>query len=210
MTMFPRNLLPVLFICLVGMVTRPVGAAALTLTASASPIHVSDSVSVELAVSGLSAGGGTLLGAFDLVSGFDNPILPLDSVLSGTSLGDPADPVQTDIITSPIPTLGPSVGLTEVSQLPTPDLQALQSDSFLLATLIFTGIDVGTSAISIGSAWLYDDVGGPITLSATNATSVEVQPAAAVPEGDRTIAFLLAIGWLGGWRWIRGTRRNRA
>lgn len=129
-------------------------AVTLSLEPPAQDIAVGSTTTVDLTISELGDGVAPSLGAFFVEILFDDSILSLDSVVYGTSLGNP-DPLafETDILTT---TGMGSVSLDEISFLFGFELDALQSDAFILATLTFTGDVAGASALTFGTVDLAD------------------------------------------------------
>ncbi|MEM7077565.1 MAG: cohesin domain-containing protein [Pseudomonadota bacterium] len=125
---------------------------------------VGDSVDVDLTISGLGNGAAPSLGAYFLEIFFDATVLDLDTVTHGTSLGDPDDFFETDVVTD----IGSGdVSLEVISFLDVVDLDALQGDSFLLATLTFNVLGMGGSDFSFGPAYDFSDAPGENTLVPT-------------------------------------------
>jgi len=163
-------------------------AATLTLTPSASPITVGSPVSVDLFISGLTAGLAPSLGSYDIKIGFDDTLLSFGSASYGTglNLGTPADSFAvTDSSVAGV------VWLSEVSLVPTVTLDSSQPGSFLVATLNFLGIAPGVSPLSFVLAALYDTDAVPLATS-TVSSSVTIE-AAPVPEASPWLAALLGL-----------------
>ena len=107
---------------------------------------------MDLNISGLGEFAAPSLGAFLVEVTFDDSLLTVDSVSYGLLLGD-TDPFafETDILT----TVGAgSVSLDEISFLFDFELDALQPESFTLATLSFTGDNAGISALGFGTGMI--------------------------------------------------------
>lgn len=171
---------------LLALAAAPAGAVSIGL--SPSPVNASVGVGFELdvVVSGL-GGADSSISAYDLDIAFDSSLLSFDSVEFGVLLGGPADSLQDSGL------LGAGVlDLAELSLLGPGDLDALQPDSFVLATLRFTPLATGTSSVTFGPAIVANGAGG----------GVEVQLGAArVVTGERVIpepgaAALFALGAL--------------
>jgi hypothetical protein len=108
-------------------------------------------------------------------------------------LGDPADPIETDIVT----TVGTgSVSLDEFSFLSGFELDALQPADFTLATLQFSADAVGTSTLGFGAIDLSDAVGSTIV------PTLETGEITVVPLPASLPLFLSALGCLFGIRRI--------
>jgi hypothetical protein len=164
-------------------------AVELSIAPPSSSLQQGDSVSVDLIASGLGNFASDSLGAFFTEILFDDTILDFLSASYGPFLGDPADPIETSILT----TAGVgSVGLDEFSFLLDFELDALQPDTFTLATLTFSGQALGTSALSFGTVDLSDAVGNTLVPTALNTGSIQVT-AAPIPA---TAALMLPFAFL--------------
>ena len=156
----------------VAIIASSVQAATISIVPSSQTINVSETAAVDLVISGLGNFASPSLGAFDVDVTFDDSILSFNSETFGTLLGSSIQGVDTS--TSGVVRLG------EVSLESVPALDLLQPDSFLLATLMFDGIALGTSQLGFGTVVLSDAFGGSIpnpTLVPANLTVVPV-PAA--------------------------------
>jgi hypothetical protein len=167
-------------------------AVELSILPSAVTVQQGNSVSVDLVASDLGSFSAPSLGAFLVEIIFNDAILDFDAVVYGSLLGNPGDPLETSIVTT---TGIGSVSLDEFSFLLDVELDALQPDSFTLATLTFSGQTVGTSALSIGTVDLADAVGNTLTPTALNAGSIQVTSAGKVPV-PATAALILPFALL--------------
>jgi Cohesin domain len=165
-------------------------AVSLHLTTPVGNVTVGSTVAVTIGIAGLSAGAAPGVGAFDLDIRFDAALLGFQSASFGTGLdvfglGN----VQTV-------TLGTgTVNLFEVA-LDTPaDLIANQSSGFRLATLTFSALAAGTSALTINLNALSDAAGGTLP-AALSGTSITV--AAAIPEPQAYLLMLSGLAVLAG------------
>jgi hypothetical protein len=155
-------------------------------------VGLGSSINVRVQISGLGAFSAPSLGAYDLNVSF-NPLLLqfLGATLGDPILGDQLDLLGLGSIQSVTPSAG-SVGLFELSLDSIDDLSNLQSSSFVLGTLSFQTIGLGTSSINIGVNALSDAYGDALTSGIQNG-SVIVN-ASAVPEPNS----VLLVGSLAG------------
>ncbi len=155
-----------------ALLSSQVLAARVSLDPIEQTISLGSPAEVSVAISDLGDGLPPSLGAFLIEVTFDNNILNFASVTYGESLGNPNDVFETDVVTTSGPNM---VSLDEFSFLSAPELDALQPDSFTLATLTFTSVGVGTSPLGFGSIDLSDAVGlttADPTLGTANITVV--------------------------------------
>jgi hypothetical protein len=117
-------------------------------------------VMVEVVISGLGDFTPPSVGAFDLDVSFDPALLSPTDVTFGPFLGDPAFlEALTDFQFFP-----GVVDLAEVSLLLTVELDALQPESFTLATLTFNPLGVGTSPLIFFQVIVDDPFGGKLDI----------------------------------------------
>lgn len=167
-------------------------AVSLSLDPVSQQINLSDFFNLNLNISGLGNYQPPSLGAFDLGIIFDPGILSFSSVNFGPFLGDLSIGEADANIDTSIPGV---IGLDETSWLYTFELDALQADSFTLATLTFQGIGLGTSLICIdgSSVNLSDGVGQDLPLSYYGITDAGVTVNNPVPEPSTVILFFLGL-----------------
>lgn len=139
-----KNLLAAMLALGLGLAATASQAAILSFQPSAQTKFLGQSASVDVVLSGLTADG-QIVSGYDFNVAFDDNILDLVAVTFSGNLGAPADSLFDAVLSTG------SVNLFEVSLLSDIDLDALQGDSVVLATLQFTGAAVGTSPLSINS-----------------------------------------------------------
>jgi hypothetical protein len=139
--------------------------------------------SVDIVVSGR---GGVSVGAFSFDVLFDSSIISALSIVFGDRLGDPLlEAFSTGDVSVP-----GTASLAEVSFLLTSDLDALQTtDSFVLATLNYTAVGVGSTALTFSGIEISDGDGNLVAGVTGSTGAVEV--VRSVPEPG-TMALVLA------------------
>ncbi len=156
----------------------------LALLPALSETDVGGTVSIELAIADLGDGLPPSAGSFDVDLTFDDSLLRLDSVDFGASLGAPLS------LQEVLPGAG-EVSLAEVSLLSPGELDALQSDGFVLANLQFTAVEVGTSEVAFADALVGDGFGQPLPVELLGPANVVSTAATAVPEPGALALFAL-------------------
>jgi hypothetical protein len=155
-----------------------------------------DSVSLDLVVSGLGDFSPDSLGAFDISVGFDASVLSLNNYALGDFLGDVA---LAQAIDASAGDFGGGVNIAEVSLLSVLDLDALQPESFTLATLNFDVINLGLGATTqlsvLQGAILGDAYGVQLPVAGFGTASISNVP---LPG-----TLLLIIASCFGWRLAR-------
>ena len=164
-----------------------VHATTLAVMPVAQAVSVGDSVTVNLQISGL--GTGLALGVFDIDFGFDPALLSLSKVQFGNGL----DVLGLGSFQAATPGIG-SINLFEVSFDTAADLNALQPDSFDLATLVFNALTSGTSAftLSVNALGDADGIAFPIAVLDGSATI-----GASVPEPGTYALCIIGFSALG-------------
>lgn len=138
-----KKRLLILCLSLIGLPMQA-GAVSLSFSPTSGSVEIGDTISLDIIVGDLGNAGPVSLGAFDLNILYDDSKLNFESVNYGSLLGD-IDPFafETDIFTN---LSAGSLGLSELSFLLDTELDTLQSASFTLATLEFSGLVTGGSA----------------------------------------------------------------
>jgi len=143
------------------------GAQAAAVTISVEPSYTETRqlgipISLDITVSGLTAGGPDSLGAFSMDLAFGSSILGYDSVDFGAFLGS-TDPLlfEADFFVDESGLAGsPStLYIEEISFLTNLELDALQGSSFTLATLHFTTVSRGLTLVRPQNVVLSDAYG---------------------------------------------------
>ena len=181
-------------LALVGLAQAPVShAALLSLQPDTSVASNGDTVSFELFVSGLGDFSPDSLGAFDLSVSYDTSVLSFADYSIGNFLGDLAGFTALDVSGGDS---GGAVNLAEISLLLPASLDALQPDSFLLASLSFDVLNLAPGATTsldiVDGAVLSDAVGATLAVSTSRPATIGAIP---LPG-----TLLLILGGMLGWR----------
>jgi len=156
----------------------------------AQSVPIGQSVSVDVVIADL---GADEVGDFDFDVSFDPTILTPVDVTFGILLGDPA---LVEALTS-FSFLPGVVDLAEVSLLSPPELEALQPDSFALATLVFNAVGAGSSRLSFPQVILDDAFARPLAIQAENGS------VSAVPEPGTLWLLGIGLTWVIAGQWKR-------
>jgi hypothetical protein len=187
-----RSLTVLLFI---GFLQTPAAHATLiSLQPSALFATTGDSISLDLLVSGLGNFSPPSVGAFDFSVGYDPGALSFASYTLGNYLGNIN---LFEAIDGSLGNLGNAVDLAEVSLLSVNDLDTLQPDGFILATLNFNVTSLAAGAVtqfSVLPGLVLADANGDPLLLVTPPVSASVT-GLPVPG---TLFLLMAslFGWL--------------
>jgi hypothetical protein len=153
------------------------------------------SFTLDLVVSGLGDFSPDSLGAFDISVGFDATALSFTSYVLGDFLGD-IDLFEA--IDGSAGDIGGAVNVAEVSLLSAAALDALQPDSFTLATLSFSVVDLSvgedTELLVLSGAELVDATGS--LLSVTTSGPATVVGSGSVPIPGTMYLLLASFGGL--------------
>jgi hypothetical protein len=178
--------------------SQPAHAIAIQLQPIDTTALVGDLISIDVFVSGLSSGEtGEIVSAFDLDVLYDPAILNATSVTFGAALGL----ADADTFTSSFLSSG-RIDFANVSLLLNDELDLLQGDSILLASLTFSAIGLGQSLLSFDTLTSpgIDLVGRdpftrlPIDFAGNALVTINDRPTS-VPEPG--MLALLALGLLG-------------
>ncbi len=189
-------------------------AVVLSLESSRFTVNPGDSVTLDLTVSGLGNLTAPSLGAFDIDIGYDPAKLSFTGYTLGNWLGNVSQSEALDASKGDSTPPG-VINLAEVSLLTANELDALQPDSFVLATLDFTvtaGLAAGQSTVGIlptsvladGSAGSFSSVntGNSVTL-----TPQAPSPAGGVPEPATWALLVIGLGMIRKISWQAGHPR---
>jgi hypothetical protein len=173
------------------LVSMPTHAITISLEPSSQTTNAGSSFEVALVVSMLGSGTAPSIGVFDLDVGFDPSLLDFTNAIFGDPLlGDQLDLFGSGNLSSITPGSG-TVNLYELSFDLATDLDSLQADSFMLATLSFNALSVGTSSMNVFVNAIGDANGHDLTIDSIVAGNINVD-AGSVPEP--AIWMLLGLG----------------
>ena len=170
-----RLSLAAIVFCAVGIQTAV--ASTVSLVPGASSVAVGDSVSLDLAISGLVGGAAPSLGGYDITVEFPSIFTLNSEVFGDPILGDQLQLVSSGFTEANVGS--GSVELIEVSFDTVATLNTLQPDAFTLAVLNFTANSAGSGNFSLANITLSDASGKVVGSSISNATIAAVS---SVPE----------------------------
>lgn len=176
-----------------GLVACPGAEAALvTVSPSAQSVTVGATFTVDVSISALGAGVAPSLGVFDFDFGFDASWLAFQSAAFGAGL----DVLGLGSIQAATPGAG-TINLFELSLDSVADLNDLQGDSFVLATITFVAQAEGAAPFSL-SANAFGDAEGnalDVTFGDPGSVTVLAAPDGSIPEpGTYGLAALGLFG----------------
>jgi hypothetical protein len=174
-------------IAAVGIASPALANISLSLEPGPQTINVGDPAVMDLVVSGLGNHASPSLGAFSLDLSYNPAILSAVSLTFGNSLDLG---VLGSLRFSDLSTAG-AIHLEEVSLESSTDLNNAQASTFTLATLNFTSLAPGTSAIDFTSASLSDEQGTSLTGFLSKGGSIQVRGTTPVPDVGSTASMLL-------------------
>lgn len=177
---------------------------------AAQSVDLGSSVNVGLVISGLGDSTAPSLGAFDLDIHFDPGRLSFSSATFGDPvLGDRLDVLGLGGNSTVAGITSPGVlNVFEVSLDSPADLVSLQEDRFTLATLTFSAIGAGNSALGISINSLSDENAVELTAEVSTGSVTVAQTAVAIPEIDAMTAAG-ALTLLAGALCLKAERRRR-
>lgn len=149
-------------------------AISLDFSPSSSTIGIGESFTVDLVISGLTNDN---VSGFDFLLGYDSSIVSFDSYVFGNELGD--------LILFDASDYSVGDNLVEVSWLSDFDTQP---DAFTLVSLVFTGLNLGTSNLGVSGLILSDD-GWPAQSIMATVGGGSIAVAAPVPEPTTMLLF---------------------
>jgi hypothetical protein len=154
-------------------------AISLSISPSSQSVGAGTSVSVDVLVTGLGNGVPPSLGGFDLDIAFDPSIL----VLTGASLNAPLGASAQFHFSVGATASGAVANLFALSSLSGLELDAMQGAEFTIATLVFSTLAPGTSALTLGNVALKDGAGAPLVVDASFNGQIQVVPEPATSLG---------------------------
>jgi len=192
--MMKKQLLFIILGLCILVFSKPLNSQAITIGFDpvSQDIGLGDTANVNLFISDLGDHASPSLGVFDLYVYYDPAILEFSSYTLGSYLGDIALGEAMDIsLLESFPGSFPgAINFAELSLLSANELNALQPESFILASLTFDTIALGSSALHLwyNIGGLGDEYGNP--LDASNVVYLQPGNINVVPEP----ATLLLLG----------------
>lgn len=185
--------------------TALMAAPAMAVTLSIGPATQNQTlgapVSVNILVSDLGDFSSSSLGNFDLFVSYDSSILTPTQADYGTQLnqGDINDSIQEGLVLVSGPTAecaaAACLEVAEVSFLTAQELVDGQPGSFLLASITFNTVALGSSALDFQFTELGDEFGDEILNANLQSASVTVAAAQQVPLPASLLLFGVALFW---------------
>ena len=152
------------------------GVPVIEIIPSNQQVGIGSSFDVELSISGLGNLAAPSISTYDLDISFDSSVVSFDSAV----LGDPNLGNQLDLFGfGTISAVSPGAGVVNIFELSLDlpaDLDSLQADSFVLATLTFDADSLGTSQLSLTANSVGDSLGVPLVTTLNNGSVNVVVP----------------------------------
>ena len=187
-----KSLVLVLLVCC-GLHASIARSALIELQPSALFAGPGDSIALDIIVGGLGSAGPESLGAFDVCVGFDVSSISFTGYSLGDYLGDVG---LAEAIDASAGDMGGAVNVAEVSLLTGSNLDLLQSDSFVLATLAFDVVNLGPSDFTqlsvLNGPLLVDAFGSPLSVTSMSGASVR----GVSSPGTLVLLAASMLGWL--------------
>lgn len=163
-------------------------AATLKFTADQTVLNIGQSTNIDIVISELGDMTSPSLSVYDITVGFDDAILSAGSIVFGNQLALVGGSyTETDDSTAG------TINILELSFDTPATLDNMQADSFVLATISYTALAIGTTSLTFDSALLGDSLGDEI-LASLQDTSINVVP---IPAAGWLFGSALAgLGWL--------------
>ena len=169
------------------LITAHAQALRIDLVPNTAIVTVPGTTSLNIVLSELDAAG-QVVSAYDLSFLYDALLVNAIGVTFGGALGGAGDSVFGSDLTVP-----GAVQVFEVSLLSDTDLDALQGDSVLLASLTFRGLSPGISSLSFDDPlFLVGRDGVPLADVSVGGARIIVQPGT-VPEPATSVLLLLGL-----------------
>ena len=166
------------------------GVITLSVFPSSQNVALGSPMNVSLRITGLGNQTAPSLGTFDLNLDFDPAILSFSSVVFGDPiLGDLLDPTGLE---NTFDFTNPGFGTVELFDLSLDSarqLNTLQPGSFVLGSLVFDTIGVGTSSLNLTVNSLGDADGNALSANVQNG-SADVNAVSSVPEPNSGLLLL--------------------
>jgi PEP-CTERM motif len=179
------------FFALGAFLVSPVQAAVVSVVPSAGSVEQGNQVSVDLVVSELGDGSAPSLGVFDIDFSFDDTILGL----VGVTFGDQLDLFGFGSLQATDDSVAGTVNIFELSFDFPDDLDTLQTPSFILATLLFDTLSIGSTSLAIALNAFGDSLGDDLAATINNSSLMVTGGGA--PEVPLPGAIWLMISGLG-------------
>lgn len=157
-----------------------------------SQINVGDSVSLQVAINGLTDFNAPSLGDYDINLNYNTNIFSIASISWGdASLGDQLDLSGFGSLTDQNHVDSGILNLFELSFDNPWDLNSLQAGNFTLFSVVFSSLAQGTADFSLGINAIGDAFGNPLDIDAINSARVNVTTQ--VPEPSSLLLALIGL-----------------